>query len=76
VKHHTYRQILKAINSGKLKEPFTIPELKKACPHLNERTCSNFPSKHRKNNPGGDSELFIQLEDGRYKLIRPFKYGF
>ena len=74
--HYVYGEIIKVIKKGKLKEPFTISELKKACPHLNKNTCDSFPSKHSVGNPGNNSELFERTTDGKYRLVRPIKYGF
>jgi len=72
--HFVYRTIVKAIKSGKLEEPFTIKDLIKACPELNERTCHVFPPKHREGNPSGTSELFIEMTIKAYKLKKPIKY--
>jgi hypothetical protein len=73
--HETYKTIIKLINSKKLNEPFYPRDIIKATKVKNPRTFHTFPAKHRKRNPQGTSELFIQQKDGRYKLIRPYKYG-
>jgi len=72
VSHKTYRAIVEAVKKGKLKEPFTSYDLMKACPELNPITCKVFLPKHRKGNPGNNSELFDVVIT--YKLIRPYKY--
>ena len=76
VGHVVYGTIVNAVKTGKLKEAFSIPDLIKACPKLNQNTCGVFLYKHRKGNPYGNSELFERISDGKFKLIRPFKYGF
>jgi len=34
-----------------------------------------FLDKHAVGNPGGNSELFIRVTPGKFKLLRPIKYG-
>lgn len=72
--HRIYCQIINAVKSKKLKEPFFPRDIKKAIPKMNKKTSHTFPSKHKRNNTGNNSELFIRLKNGTYKLIRPFKY--
>ena len=74
--HFIYRTIISAVKSGKLSEPFTLNDLMKAYPNLNKITCMVFLKKHTQGNPTGDSELFEMDEEGKSRLIRPFKYGF
>jgi len=73
--HKFYRDIVQAVRAGKLKEPFTISDLRAACPGWAYNTYSTFPNKHRVGNPGGNSELFIRVAPGKFKLVRPIKYG-
>lgn len=73
--HKVYRSIVKAVTKGLLKEPFTSKEFQNACPDLVEGTYSVFLHKHRKGNPGGNSELLEKISPGQFKLIRPIKYG-
>lgn len=73
--HETYKTIIKLINSKKLKEPFYPIDIIHVTRAKNPETLQRFPSKHRKGNPSGTSELFTPFKDGRYNLIRPFKYG-
>ena len=75
-KHMVYSTIITAVKNGRLKEPFSRNDLKSACKSLVEETCNTFPSKHRKGNPGGNSELFEMVSKGKFKLIRPLRYGF
>jgi len=73
--HDTYKTIIKLVNSKKLKEPFYPKDIINVTRAKNLKTLRNFAIVHRKGNPTGTSELFTQHKDGRYKLIRPFKYG-
>lgn len=73
--HKVYSSIIKAIESDKLKEPFTNMEFRKFCIGLGEGTYRAFLDKHRVGNPGGNSELFVRTKPGMFKLLRPIKYG-
>lgn len=73
--HMVYSTIITAVNSGLLIEPFSSDDLKSKCKNLAEGTCNAFLYKHRKGNPGGNSELFEMISKGKFKLLRPFKYG-
>lgn len=73
--HDTYKTIIKLVQSKKLREAFYPIDIIHATRTKNKKTLQTFPSKHRKGNPCGESELFTQLKDGSYKLIRPFRYG-
>ncbi|MGI0017650.1 MAG: hypothetical protein ACREA1_02950 [Nitrosotalea sp.] len=72
--HVIYRTIVRAIKSAKLMEPFSLNDLIKACPYLDKYTCMVFLSKHKQVNPSETSELFEMDLEGKYKLVRPFKY--
>ena len=71
-----YREIVEAIKKGKLTEPFTANDVRKACPGWGVNIYNVFLPKHRKGNPGNASELFERINPGEYKCIRPFKYGY
>ncbi len=73
--HKTYTSIVTAIKNRRLNEPFTSRDLKLACPEMPDGTCNAFPHKHAVGNPGKNSELFIRVAPGRFKCLRPFKYG-
>lgn len=73
--HKVYRSIVEAVGVGKLKEPFTKDDFKNACRGLGEGTYNAFLYKHRRGNPGDNSELFEMVKPGRFRLIRPLKYG-
>jgi excisionase family DNA binding protein len=74
--HKLYKDIVDAVRSGTLTEPFTSSDVRRACPGWSSNTYGTFLPKHRVDNPGGNSELFEQLPTGQYKLLRPIKYGF
>jgi hypothetical protein len=76
VTHKVYRSIINAVKQGKLIEPFGSNDFRRSCPGLGEGTYNAFLYKHRKDNPGGNSELFEMVSSGKFKLIKPFKYGF
>jgi len=64
-----------AVKKGKLKEPFRKADFARACPGFREETYNTFLHKHSVGNPGGNSELFERVGPGRFKLLRPIKYG-
>jgi hypothetical protein len=59
-----------AVQEGQLEEPFRANNVREAIPGFAEKTYNVFLSKHRKGNPGGNTELFIRLKQGTYKLLR------
>jgi len=74
-KHKVYGCLVKAVRSGKLREPFTRNDFKKACPGFGEGTYNAFLYKHRVGNPGGNSELVKKVCTGKFRLVKPPKYG-
>jgi hypothetical protein len=72
--HTVYSAIVKPVRSGQLAEPFTKEEFRKACPSLGRGTYTAFLDKHRKGNPGGNSELFERQSPGCFTCLRPFRY--
>lgn len=73
--HKIYTAIVLAVKKGTLKEPFTQADFRRSCPGLGEGTYQAFLYKHRKDNPGGNSELFQLVSPGKFRLLRPFLYG-
>jgi len=71
-----YGSIVEAVKRGILREPFSANDLRKVCSGFAHETYRTFPYKHRLGNPGGYSELFVLVAPGRFKLRRPFRYGF
>lgn len=74
VGHKVYKSIVDAVESGRLKEPFNSDGFRSACPSFGEGTYTTFLGKHRVGNPGGNSELFVKISRGLFKLARPLKY--
>jgi hypothetical protein len=73
--HKVYSCIVRAVKAGRLREPFTNDDFRKACPRLGEGTYRAFLHKHAEGNPGNASELFVRVSPGKFRCIRPFKYG-
>ena len=73
--HRVYRAIVEAVKEGHLKEPFTSEDFRENCPGLGEGTYQAFLYKHRRDNPGGNSELFQKVGSGEFRLLRPIRYG-
>jgi hypothetical protein len=75
VKHKVYLTIIQAVEKGQLKEPFSQKDFYLVCQGLGEGTYKAFLYAHRKNNPGGQSELFELVGPGKFRLLRPLLYG-
>jgi hypothetical protein len=56
--HEVYRAIVRTVHAGSLTEPFSADDFRRACPAFGKGTYQAFLWKHRKGNPGGNSELF------------------
>jgi hypothetical protein len=63
------RTIRAAVREGRLQEPFRPRDVKAACPGFADNTYGTFLPKHRRGNPGGNSELFERIARGLYRLI-------
>jgi hypothetical protein len=61
----TMRRIREAIRNGSLKEPFRAADVNRA---LRIKYAGVFLPKHRVGNPGNNTEHFVQLERGLYRL--------
>lgn len=64
-----YKSAVSAVRSGLLKEPFSAADVQKACPGYAVHTYGVFLPKHRKGNPGGNTELFEQIGRGLYRIL-------
>jgi hypothetical protein len=73
--HEVYRAIVGAIRAGALGEPFSKENFRTACPGFGNGTYNAFLDKHRRGNPGENSELFERVSPGEFKCLRPFRYG-
>jgi len=56
----TIKRIREAVRQGKLQEQFSPKEVNAA---LGIYSAGNFLPKHRVGNPGGNTELFVQIND-------------
>lgn len=61
----TFTSIQSAVNSGRLRTPFKPSEVNKV---LKITFAGTFLPKHRVGNPGGNTELFVRLDRGLYKI--------
>jgi hypothetical protein len=75
VAHQVYSAIVSAVRAGRLQEPFSSRDFRRACPGFGEGTYRVFLNKHRRGNPGGNSELFERVAQGRFELLLPVRYG-
>lgn len=73
--HKVYGAVVQAVRNGALGEPFSRADFRAACPGLGAGTYNAFLDKHARGNPGGNSELFERVSPGRFKCLRPFRYG-
>lgn len=73
--HRVYSTIVRAVRERRLSEPFTNSDFKNACPGFGAGTYNAFLHKHRKGNPGGNSELFELVAPGNFRCLRPYRYG-
>lgn len=73
-RHKVYSAIA-AVRSGDLAEPFTQRDFRRACPGFGGGTYQAFLHKHRRGNPGGYTELFERVSPGKFRLLKPIRYG-
>ena len=62
------QEIRAAVRAGRLKAPFSPKDIKRAGVRCADKTPASFLAKHCVGNPGGNTELFIKVAPGRYKL--------
>lgn len=60
--------IRSAVEAGRLEEPFRASDVAAVCPGYARRTYRVFLPKHRIGNPGGETELFVRVAPGLYRL--------
>ena len=73
--HRVYEAIVAVVRNGTLGEPFSKDDLRAACRPFGKGTHNAFLDKHARPNPGETSELFERVSPGRFKCLRPFRYG-
>jgi hypothetical protein len=73
--HRVYESIVRAVKNRSLNEPFSRDDFRSSCPGFGEGTYNAFLDKHTVGNVGGNSELFLRVAVGKFKCVRPFKYG-
>jgi hypothetical protein len=61
-------EIVAAVKRGRLREPFNAEDVKRACPGWGDHTYGVFLPKHAVGNPGKNTELFVRVSQGSYKL--------
>ncbi len=65
MERETIRRIRAAVRAGRLREPFTPADVNRI---LGIDWAGVFLPKHRVGNPRGETELFIRVGRGRYRL--------
>jgi hypothetical protein len=75
MRHKVYGAIVKAVRTGALVEPFSKADFEATCPGFGGGTYNAFLNKHARGNSGGNSELFERASPGRFRCLRPFRYG-
>ena len=69
-REEVYRLLVDAVNSGKLQEPFTTLEFRKACPGLSVGTYRAFVWRHSRQERT-TNVLLEHIGSGRFRLVRP-----
>jgi hypothetical protein len=74
-RYRVHSAIVSAVRVRRLQEPFRSEDFQRACPGFTEGTYQVFLNKHRRGNPGSNSELFERVAPGSFKLLHPIRYG-
>ena len=64
-------EIYAAVPEGRLREPFTRDDLKRACPGWPTSIYIEFLPRHSVGNKYGNAELFVKVARNQYRLNRP-----
>ncbi len=59
-----------AIAQGRLREPFSNEDFRAECPGFGKGTYNAFLWKHRRGNPGGETEFFDSVGKNHFRRIR------
>lgn len=70
-----YKAIVRSVRAGRLREPFSARDFRRACPGFSKGIYSAFLPKHAAGSRLADSVLFERVAPGKYTCIRPFRYG-
>ena len=62
------QEIRQAVQDGRLAEPFNSADVLRAGVRCTASTPGRFLPKHRVGNPGGNTELFVRVDTGKYRL--------
>ena len=65
-------EIDRAIDGGKLHEPFRGADVRAACPGFAYTTYNTFLPKHALNNPDNNEVHFEKVEPGLYRRLRKY----
>lgn len=61
--------VRRAVARGDLPSRFRPDDVRQACPGWADHTYGVFLPKHRRGNPGGYTDYFLQNPDGSYSLL-------
>lgn len=61
-------EIFSAVRTRRLQEPFSPATVKRTCPGWADKTYHAFLPKHAVGNPGRNTELFVRVAPGLYRL--------
>jgi hypothetical protein len=64
-------QVYAAVLEGRLREPFSRDDLRRGCPGWPEGIYRAFLPQHSIGNKHGNTELFVRIAPGLYRLNRP-----
>jgi hypothetical protein len=64
-------EVYAAVLEGRLREPFNRDDLRRACPRWPISIYTAFLPHHSVGNKHGNTELFVRVAPGLYRLNRP-----
>jgi hypothetical protein len=64
-------EVYAAVLDGRLREAFTRDDLRRACAGWPKSIYAAFLPKHSVGNIAGNTELFVRVAPGLYRLNRP-----
>lgn len=69
-----YDKIVQALDSGLISEPFCCDDVERSCVGT-EGFSESYIQDHVQGNDKGNPELFVEVEPGRYRCLRPSDYN-